>query len=130
MDLVRLKQVSRYYSDSRAALADVSFEVADREVVTIVGPSGCGKSTLLRILSGLDAPTSGEVFIDNVPMNGVPAQDRNIAMVFQTYALYPHMKCRQNLALSLVMLPLADPAIATTGCSSSAGTNSCSRSPS
>jgi ABC-type sugar transport system ATPase subunit len=101
MATVRLAHVSRFFSNDHAALADVSFEVADREVVTIVGPSGCGKSTLLRIVAGLDAPTSGEVFIDGEPMIRIPPQDRNIAMVFQSYALYPHMTCRENLALSL-----------------------------
>src|SRR5688572_7615970 len=101
MATVRLEHVSRYFTPQRAALSDVTLEVADREVITIVGPSGCGKSTLLRILAGLDTPTSGEVFIDDAPMSRVAARDRNIAMVFQSYALYPHMTCRENLALSL-----------------------------
>jgi sn-glycerol 3-phosphate transport system ATP-binding protein len=93
-------------------LTDVSFEVADREMVTIVGPSGCGKSTLLRIVAGLDTPGSGEVFIDDEPMTGIAAQDRNIAMVFQSYALYPHMTCRENLALSLKLKKTSEPEIA------------------
>lgn len=101
MATVRLEHVSRMYSKGRAALSGVSFEVGDREVVTVVGPSGCGKSTLLRIIAGLDAPTSGSVFIDGKPMDGVTARDRNVAMVFQSYALYPHMTCWENLALSL-----------------------------
>src|SRR5688572_12379872 len=101
MATVRLEQVSRYFTPQRAALSDVTLKVADREVITIVGPSGCGKSTLLRILAGLDTPTSGEVFIDDAPMSRVPARDRNIAMVFQSYALYPHLTCRENLALNL-----------------------------
>jgi ABC-type sugar transport system ATPase subunit len=108
MATVRLERVSRYFAPDRPALLDVSLEVADREVMTVVGPSGCGKSTLLRILAGLDAPTSGEVFIDNAPMNRVPARDRNIAMVFQSYALYPHMTCRENLALSLKLKGTAE----------------------
>jgi len=101
MATVRLEQVSRYFTSNRPALSDISLEVADREVMTIVGPSGCGKSTLLRILAGLDTPTSGEVFIDDAPMRNVAARDRDIAMVFQSYALYPHMTCRENLVLSL-----------------------------
>jgi multiple sugar transport system ATP-binding protein len=101
MATVRLAHVSRFFASDRAALRDVSFEVADREIVTIVGPSGCGKSTLLRIVAGLDAPTSGDVFIDGASMAGIAPQDRNIAMVFQSYALYPHLTCRENLALSL-----------------------------
>jgi ABC-type sugar transport system ATPase subunit len=108
MATVRLTRVSRSFSTGRPALAGVSFEVADREVVTIVGPSGCGKSTLLRIVAGLDVPTSGDVFIDGEPMTGRAPQDRNIAMVFQSYALYPHMTCRENLALSLKLRKTAD----------------------
>src|SRR5688500_12363517 len=100
MATVRLEHVSRSFSKGRPALQDVSFEVADREIVTVVGPSGCGKSTLLRIVAGLDAPTAGQVFIDGEPMANVEPRNRNVAMVFQSYALYPHMTCRQNLALS------------------------------
>jgi ABC-type sugar transport system ATPase subunit len=111
MATVRLEQVSRYFTPNRPALSDVSLEVADREVMTIVGPSGCGKSTLLRILAGLDTPTSGEVFIDGAPMSRVAARDRNVAMVFQSYALYPHMTCGENLALSLKLKGTAKPEI-------------------
>lgn len=92
MAAVRFEHVTRYFMPDRPALTDVSLEVADREVLTVVGPSGCGKSTLLRILAGLDSPTSGEVLIDNAPMRGVAPRDRNIAMVFQSYALYPDRK--------------------------------------
>jgi ABC-type sugar transport system ATPase subunit len=108
MATVRLARVSRSFSKGRSALTDVSFEVADREMVTIVGPSGCGKSTLLRIVAGLDTPTTGDVFIDDRPMTRVAPQDRNIAMVFQSYALYPHMTCAENLALSLKLKGTAD----------------------
>jgi ABC-type sugar transport system ATPase subunit len=101
MATVRLENVSRAFPKGRPALSDVSFEVGDQEVVTIVGPSGCGKSTLLRMIAGLDDPTSGRILIDGKPMQGVAARDRNIAMVFQSYALYPHMTCWENLALSL-----------------------------
>ena len=101
MATVRLEDVSRSFPKGRPALRSVSFEVADREIMTVVGPSGCGKSTLLRIVAGLDGPTSGRVFIDGKPMANVEARDRNVAMVFQSYALYPHMTCRENLALSL-----------------------------
>jgi len=98
---IRLSKVSKHYSESTKALNDISFEVQPREVVTIVGPSGCGKSTLLRILAGLDSPTEGTVEIQDKVMNSVPARLRNIAMVFQSYALYPHMTCHENLALNL-----------------------------
>jgi ABC-type sugar transport system ATPase subunit len=100
MAAIRLEHISRKFG-SIAAVDNVSIEIHDREVVTMVGPSGCGKSTLLRIIAGLEEPTSGAVYIDGQPMNGVPTRLRNIAMVFQSYALYPHMTCYENLALNL-----------------------------
>ena len=83
------------------ALDEVSCEFRDGEVVTVVGPSGCGKSTLLRIIAGLETPTSGEVLMDGKSVTSLPARERNVAMVFQSYALYPHMTCYENLALNL-----------------------------
>jgi ABC-type sugar transport system ATPase subunit len=101
MASVRLRNLSRIFAKDFHALTDVSFEVLEKEIVTIVGPSGCGKSTLLRLIAGLDSPTAGTVEIGEQVMNNVPAQHRNIAMVFQSYALYPHMTCFENLALNL-----------------------------
>jgi ABC-type sugar transport system ATPase subunit len=103
---IRLEHISRRF-DGAVALDDVSLHIHDREVVTIVGPSGCGKSTLLRIIAGLERPSSGEVFIDAERMNDVPTRHRNLAMVFQSYALYPHMTCYENLALNLKLKNLA-----------------------
>src|SRR3989338_5474818 len=100
MASIRLRDVSNNFSKEVRALDCVSFDVGEREVVTIVGPSGCGKSTLLRIVAGLDFPTSGTVEIGNAVVNEVPARLRKIAMVFQSYALYPHMTCFENLALN------------------------------
>ena len=100
MSLIRVEHVSRRFGGI-TAVDDVSLEIQDREVVTIVGPSGCGKSTLLRIIAGLEQPTSGSVLIDGETMTDVPTRDRNLAMVFQSYALYPHMTCYENLALNL-----------------------------
>jgi ABC-type sugar transport system ATPase subunit len=80
---------------------DVSLEIGDGELVVFVGPSGCGKSTLLRLISGLDRPTSGAIAIDGRDVTEVGAADRGLAMVFQSYALYPHMTVRQNLAFGL-----------------------------
>jgi ABC-type sugar transport system ATPase subunit len=108
---VRLEQVSRCFESGHAALSSVTFDVQDRQTVTVVGPSGCGKSTLLRVIAGLDSPTSGEVFIDGKPMAGIEPKDRDIAMVFQSYALYPHMTCRENLALSLTLRKMSAPDI-------------------
>ena len=101
MASIRLEHVSKEYVRGVDILKDINLDIADREVLTIVGPSGCGKSTLLRIIAGLDSPTTGDVFIDNRRVNGISARDRNIAMVFQSYALYPHMTCYENLALNL-----------------------------
>ena len=83
------------------AIQQFSLEIADKEFVVLVGPSGCGKSTTLRMVAGLEEITDGELYIDGVLMNDVPPKDRNIAMVFQNYALYPHMTVYENMAFSL-----------------------------
>jgi ABC-type sugar transport system ATPase subunit len=101
MATVRLLNVTRRFTPRICALNDVSFEIRDKEVVTILGPSGCGKSTLLRIIAGLEQPTQGEVRINDKRVNDIPARMRDVAMVFQSYALYPHMNCHENLALNL-----------------------------
>ena len=103
MASVRLQNVSRRFSRDFYAIKDISFEIEDREVVTVLGPSGCGKSTLLRIIAGLDQPSEGEVLIGRQPVNHIPARSRDVAMVFQSYALYPHMSCYENLALNLTL---------------------------
>jgi ABC-type sugar transport system ATPase subunit len=82
-------------------LGDVSLEIADGELLVLVGPSGCGKTTLLRCIAGLEEPTRGEIAIDGRVVNEVPPQERDIAMVFQSYALYPHMTVRDNLGFGL-----------------------------
>ena len=82
-------------------LQDVNLAVADGELMVFVGPSGCGKSTLLRIIAGLETATSGEIFVGGELVNDLPAADRGLAMVFQSYALYPHMTVRQNLSFGL-----------------------------
>jgi multiple sugar transport system ATP-binding protein len=106
MAAIQIQHVSRKFG-SFTAVDDVSMDIRDREVVTVVGPSGCGKSTLLRIIAGLDQASSGEIFIDGQPVNDVPTRLRNIAMVFQSYALYPHMTCYENMALNLRMKKLS-----------------------
>jgi ABC-type sugar transport system ATPase subunit len=103
MASVRLENVSRRFLRGFHALKDVTFEIRDREVVTVLGPSGCGKSTLLRIIAGLDQPSAGDIWIGDRKVNDVPPRSRNVAMVFQSYALYPHMTCYENLALNLVL---------------------------
>jgi multiple sugar transport system ATP-binding protein len=98
---VELDRVRKAYGGGRVAVADATFEAADGELIVLVGPSGCGKSTLLRIIAGLEAPTSGTVRIGGRIVNDVAPKDRDIAMVFQSYALYPHMTVAENLGFSL-----------------------------
>jgi len=98
---VALENVSKAYDDGRIAVAGATFEVGDGELVVLLGPSGCGKSTLLRMIAGLETPTSGTVRIGARIVNDLAPKDRDIAMVFQSYALYPHMTVEQNLGFSL-----------------------------
>ncbi|XWN30300.1 MAG: sn-glycerol-3-phosphate ABC transporter ATP-binding protein UgpC [Devosia sp.] len=93
--------VKRYPGSSEAAVDRVSLTIADKEFMVLLGPSGCGKSTTLRMIAGLESITEGTLSIDGAVMNAVPAKDRDIAMVFQSYALYPHMSVRQNMAFGL-----------------------------
>ena len=85
------------------AIEDISFEVPDGQFWVLVGPSGCGKSTILRTIAGLDSATSGQLYIDDTLVNDLPARQRDVAMVFQNYALYPHMSVADNLAFGLRM---------------------------
>jgi multiple sugar transport system ATP-binding protein len=98
---VVLKKVSKVFSGNVIAVKDADLEVADREFVVLVGPSGCGKSTFLRMIAGLEESTTGEIYIDGRLVNDVPPKDRDIAMVFQNYALYPHMTVFENMAFGL-----------------------------
>src|SRR6266481_3383242 len=111
MPVIRLENVSKEFGPGVIALDNLSLEIGDREILTIVGPSGCGKSTLLRLISGLDSPTAGRIRMDDQSIEAVPARERNIAMVFQSYALYPHVTCYENLALNLRLKKLATPEI-------------------
>src|SRR6056297_1988572 len=83
------------------AVDDVNLDIEDGEFLVLVGPSGCGKSTTLRMVAGLETITSGEIRLDGRVINDVPARDRDIAMVFQSYALYPHMSVRGNMSFGL-----------------------------
>ena len=99
---VSLKNISKSFGDTKV-LHDVSVDIADGEFVVIVGPSGCGKSTLLRIVAGLEETSDGEIFIGDDKVNDVAPKNRSIAMVFQNYALYPHMNIYDNMAFGLKM---------------------------
>jgi multiple sugar transport system ATP-binding protein len=93
------------------AVKDVSFEIADREFVVLVGPSGCGKSTTLRMIAGLEEISQGDIYIGDKRVNGVAPKDRDIAMIFQNYALYPHMSVYDNLAFGLKLRKFPKPEI-------------------
>ncbi|MFT4197228.1 MAG: sn-glycerol-3-phosphate ABC transporter ATP-binding protein UgpC [Pseudoxanthomonas sp.] len=98
---VQLEQVRKVYDNGQVAVQDASFEVRDGELLVLVGPSGCGKSTLLRMIAGLEEISSGTLRIGGRVVNEVAPKDRDIAMVFQSYALYPHMTVAENLAFGL-----------------------------
>ena len=100
---VRLEAVRKVYPNGYVAVAGATFEAADGELLVLVGPSGCGKSTLLRMIAGLEQITSGILSIGDRVVNDVPPRDRDIAMVFQNYALYPHMSVAANLAFGLTL---------------------------
>jgi multiple sugar transport system ATP-binding protein len=90
MASVTIRSVSKYYGQVEA-MKNLSINIENGDFMTLVGPSGCGKSTLLRMIAGLENIDFGEIFIDDVIVNGLPPKERNVAMVFQNYALYPHM---------------------------------------
>ncbi|TIT70782.1 MAG: ABC transporter ATP-binding protein, partial [Mesorhizobium sp.] len=102
MASVTLQHVEKDYGSLRI-LHGVDLEIADGEFVVLVGPSGCGKSTLLRMIAGLEEVSGGEIRIGERLVNDVAPKDRDIAMVFQSYALYPHMTVKQNLSFGLRM---------------------------
>ncbi len=106
MATVSLSRVVKRY-DETEAVCGIDLEIADGEFVVLVGPSGCGKTTTLRMIAGLEEITSGEILIDGRVVNAEPPRDRNIAMVFQNYALYPHMTVRQNMSFGLRLRRMA-----------------------
>jgi len=107
MATVEFRHCSKRFDDGTQALNDISLSVEEGELMVLVGPSGCGKSTCLRLLAGLDKPSSGDILINNASIVHLPPQQRNIAMVFQNYALYPHMSVYDNLAFPLKMARLS-----------------------
>lgn len=103
MASVTFEKVVKKYSEETTILRGIDLEVKDGEFLVLVGPSGCGKSTLLRTLAGLEEITSGTIKIGDTAVNKCAPKDRDIAMVFQSYALYPHMTVRENMAFALKM---------------------------
>ena len=101
MASLSLKNIHKAYDNGFVAVRDFNLEIEDKEFIIFVGPSGCGKSTTLRMIAGLEDITSGELWIGDRLVNDVEPKDRDIAMVFQNYALYPHMSVYDNIAFSL-----------------------------
>ena len=101
MGQVVLKGINKFYDGAVHAVRDVNLDIRDREFMVFVGPSGCGKTTTLRMVAGLESITSGQVLIGDTVVNELPPMDRDIAMVFQNYALYPHMSVRDNMGFAL-----------------------------
>ena len=101
MARVQLIDVKKIYQGKVTAVHDFNLDIADKEFVVFVGPSGCGKSTTLRMIAGLEEITQGKLYIDDEVVNDVESKNRDIAMVFQNYALYPHMTVFQNMAFGL-----------------------------
>ena len=99
---VLLKNITKRF-DEVVAVDNVNLEIADREFLVLVGPSGCGKTTTLRMIAGLEEIIQGEIYINDQLVNKLAPKDRNIAMVFQSYALYPHMKVYDNMGFGLKM---------------------------
>jgi multiple sugar transport system ATP-binding protein len=106
MSQVSIRKIVKAYEGDVQAVKGIDLEIEDHEFVVLVGPSGCGKSTTLRMIAGLEEITSGEIWIDGDVVNDVPPRDRDIAMVFQNYALYPHMSVFENMAFGLKLRKL------------------------
>jgi len=100
MAQVALRNIVKTF-DKTPAVRGIDLDIADREFIVLVGPSGCGKSTTLRMIAGLEECTEGEIYIGDQLVNDVPPKDRDIAMVFQNYALYPHMTVFENMSFGL-----------------------------
>src|SRR5579864_8232286 len=100
MAQVTLRKIVKKYDDT-LAVRGIDLDIADKEFIVLVGPSGCGKSTTLRMIAGLEDITDGDILIGGNLVNDVPPKDRDIAMVFQNYALYPHMTVAENMSFGL-----------------------------
>ena len=103
MASLKLEHIYKVYSNGHKAVTDFNMNIKDGEFIVFVGPSGCGKSTTLRMIAGLEDISSGELYIGDTLCNDLQPKDRDIAMVFQNYALYPHMTVYENMAFGLTL---------------------------
>lgn len=101
MPELKMSHVKKVYDNNNTVVKDFNLDISDKEFIVFVGPSGCGKSTTLRMIAGLESITGGDFYIDGQRMNDVEPKNRDIAMVFQNYALYPHMTVYENMAFGL-----------------------------
>ena len=101
MAVLKLININKIYDNNVQAVFDFNLEIKDKEFIVLVGPSGCGKSTTLRMIAGLEDISSGQLYLDGELINDIPSKDRNMAMVFQSYALYPQYTVYDNMAFSL-----------------------------
>lgn len=101
MASISLKHIKKVFAGGVEAVKDFNLEIADKEFIVFVGPSGCGKTTVLRMIAGLEEPSEGEIFIGSKSVHNLPPKDRNISMVFQSYALFPHLTVYENIAFGL-----------------------------
>ncbi|RKY48882.1 MAG: glycerol-3-phosphate ABC transporter ATP-binding protein, partial [Candidatus Neomarinimicrobiota bacterium] len=101
MAQIVLKNIDKTFDERRKVIDNLNLTVRDGEFLVLVGPSGCGKSTTLRLIAGLESATAGDIFIGETLVNHIPPKDRDISMVFQNYALYPHMTVHDNIAFGL-----------------------------
>jgi multiple sugar transport system ATP-binding protein len=111
MPNVEFRRVTKIYPDGTPAVTDLDLAVANGEFLCVLGPSGCGKSSTLRTLAGLESITSGDLFVDGVRINDIPPQRRDMAMVFENYALYPHLRVFDNIAMPLVARNISKPEV-------------------
>src|SRR5210317_1601466 len=105
---LKLTDVEKTYGGTVTVLRDIDLDIETGELIVFVGPSGCGKSTLLRMIAGLERITGGTLEIDGMVVNDVPPSERGIAMVFQSYALYPHMTVRDNMSFALKIAKMSN----------------------
>src|SRR5450830_837546 len=111
MASISLRSVQKAYGEAAPIIRDVDLTIGEHEFCVFLGPSGCGKSTLLRLIAGLEDMSSGDLFIDGKLMNDVPSAQRSVAMVFQSYALFPHMTVFENMSFGLTLAKLPKPEI-------------------